>query len=243
MKKGFIRALWGEYIEDGHRAIRRREKIDLDIEKREIQREKIDKDDQIDFLTYVMGEDNLKRLESQGHECRLVSKGSSMYDLVEHQYRHKLECIRVAMEEDGYDELIFLDWDCVQIKKLPEYFWENQKEKGTFQANLQSYKCRIAGGRKIDKRKVPNGGYMYIGDKTLPSKAIEQWEEKKISNDEPAWAKVTDNMHGGWQGVDFYWDNFEAMYCNLARNSAYLPDRLVEKSDVCFIHNQGKNFT
>ena len=112
-------------------------------------------------------------------------------------------------------------------------------KKDSFQANLQVYHRKKCKWRNDDVRKVPNGGFLYIRDKKIPALGIKYWEELGgPDNDEPAWAKMTDEMMGGWQGADKYWEKHEAMCCNLHRNSAYDLQRIASK-DICFLHYQG----
>jgi hypothetical protein len=87
---------------------------------------------------------------------------------------------------------------------------------------LQLYHRRKAFWRKTELRKVPNGGFIYIRDKLIPEKAIKLWEKLGMGdNDEPAWARLTDDMVGGWQGIEKYWDLFESPFCNLHKSSAF----------------------
>lgn len=231
-KRGFIRALWGIH-DEGHRITRRRFRIDKDITSI------LGNKNNEPFKVYVMGEENYEGLKSYGFDCVMVDKNPAPFDLVKHQYRHKLEIIKFAMEEEGYDELVYLDWDCFPQKKLPSEFWKELNKKEVFQANLQMYHRRKAYWRKGELRKVPNGGFIYLRDKTLPRKAIEWWEKLgSPDNDEPAWARLTDEMTDGWQGVDLYWEKFEPMFCNLHKSSPYSPEQLSSK-DLCFLHRQG----
>lgn len=190
-----------------------------------------------DFVVYVMGTDNYNQVKQYGSKCVLVNKDPFMFDIVRHQYRHKLEIIKMAMEE--YDEILYLDWDCIPQKKLPNNYWDILGKKEVFQANLQIYHCRKCHWRKSDIRKVPNGGFIYIRDKSIPSKVIKLWESIGGDNDEPSWAKFTDDYVGGWQGIEKYWELFEPTLCNLHRDSPYSKDLLKSKNE-CFKHFQGK---
>jgi hypothetical protein len=225
--------LWGIYSRE-NRVVKRRYRIDGDI------RRIVANKNNEPFITYVMGKDNMKALEEKGFECRLVHDEPFMFDIRKYQYRHKLECIRVAMEEDGYDEIVYLDWDCLPTRPLPDDFWDSMSKRGVFQANLQQYKRKKCMWRRMDRRKVPNGGFLYLADQSLPQQAIAHWEKAKQDNDEPAWARLTDEMLGGWKGPDEYWDKFEAMYCDLHNSSVYLPksERKTQKN-ICFKHYQG----
>jgi len=191
------------------------------------------------FSVYVFGEDNYKMATDKGFDCVLIDDKPYRFDLVKHQYRHKLEIIRYAMEEDGYDEILYMDWDVVPQKKMPSNYWDVLGQKESFQACLQVYHRRKAYWRKEELRKVPNGGFIYIRDKTIPQRAIDLWENLgSQDNDEPAWAKMTDEMMGGWQGIDKFWDLFEIPFCNLHKGSPHSQEKLKSK-DVCFIHYQG----
>ncbi|GAH15744.1 unnamed protein product [marine sediment metagenome] len=156
-----------------------------------------------------------------------------------------MELIRYAMEEDGYDQIVYLDWDCIPVKQIPNNFWDILSQKKPFQACLQMYrKTRAPWRGKTDRRKIPNGGFMYIADKEIPKEGIRLWEEiGEGYNDEPAWGKLTDNMTDGWKGIGKYFELFEPEFCNLHKNSGYgsRPDLLekLENKDVCFVHHQG----
>ena len=231
MKRGFIRGLWGIY-DRSHRITRRRYNMDRDMDR--IKSNAYNEP----FRVYVYGKDNFESIKGYGFDAVLLDENPAPFDLVKHQYRNKLEIIKYAMEEDGYDELVYMDWDCIPQKKLPPNYWDIFNQKEVFQANLQLYHRRKAFWRKTELRKVPNGGFVYIRDKTIPSKAIALWDKIQGDNDEPAWAKMTDDMIGGWQGIEKYWELFEAPFCNLHKNSPYSKE-LLESKDICFIHYQG----
>lgn len=232
MKRGFIRGLWGIH-EKSHRILQRRFRTDNDIQK--ILNCKYNEP----FVTYVFGKENYEALSSLGFDCKLLCDEPQMFDLVKYQFRNKLEMIKYAMHEDGYDELVYLDWDCVPVKPLADDFWEGLAKKESFQACLQLYHRRKCHWRQEDLRKVPNGGFVYLRDKELITTACQLWEETgKNDTDEIALAKMSDNIVDGWKGNDVYWEKFEPMYVNLHRASAH-PKELLKTKDVCFIHYQG----
>lgn len=232
MKRGFIRCIWGIY-DNSHRITARRQKIDADIKR--IKECKFNEP----FKVLIYGEDNFNRLQKEGFDCTMVDKSPNPFDLIKHQYRHKMELMKYAMEAEGYDELVYLDWDCVPQKKLSANFWEECYKKDVFQACLQMYNRKKCHWRPFDQRKVPNGGFLYIRDKNIPSQAIKIWETMPQDNDEPAYAKMTDNLMGGWtnteSNIQQYWDRFETMFCNINGQERYSTDQMKTK-DVCFIH-------
>ena len=74
MKRAFVRALWGIY-DESHRVLKRRYGIDGDIQN--IQSNSFNQP----FITYVFGEDNLKKLKDNGIEnCILLNKEPFMYN-------------------------------------------------------------------------------------------------------------------------------------------------------------------
>jgi hypothetical protein len=233
MKRGFIRAVWGIY-DDSNRKTKRRKRIDADIAN--VLRNKFIEP----FRVYVMGKENYEAISKQCPDCVMIDENPFRFDLIQHQYRNKLEVIQYAMEEDGYDEMVYLDWDCLPTKKLTDEFWIELGKKEVFQANLQVYHRRKCLWRERDVRKVPNGGFIYLRDKTFPSQAIEWWNKSPCDNDEPSWARVTDALVDGWKGIEKYWDFFEPMVCDLHRMSPY-SNTLINTKNRFFLHKQGGN--
>ena len=244
MKRTFIRCVWGSYstnedlkneaakIWKGTDKLARRSKIDTDIEL--IRQNKFNEP----FVVYVYGKDNYEKIKSLGLDCVLVDENPAPFDQIRYVYRHKLELIKYAMEVDGYDEIVYLDWDCRPQKKLPNNFWDEFQKKRPIQACLQQYRRKKCLWRSDDIRKVSNGGFVYLRDKTIPSKVIEIWKTMPQDNDEPAWTKYIDDDMGGWKGQDEFIKNYEAPFCNLHRMSP-IPPEILKAKDICFIHFQG----
>ena len=240
MKRTFMRCIWGSYkIEDpsasfhSDRKMARRAKVDEDI--KSIQVNKFNEP----FVVYVFGKDNFDKMKLLGFDCVLADSNPAPYDPLQFVYRNKLELIKYAMEVDGYDEIIYLDWDCRPKKKLPINYWDEFQKKESIQACLQQYRRRKCLWRgENDVRKVPNGGFVYLRDKTIPSKVIKIWETMPQDNDEPAWALFIDKMMGGWKGMDEFWKHYETPFCNLHKMSPHPPE-LLKSKDLCFIHYQG----
>ena len=52
-----------------------------------------------------------------------------------------------------YDEIVLLDWDTVQIKPIPEDFWDVLAQKAPIQAVLRVYfRLKATQWRKIDQQ-------------------------------------------------------------------------------------------
>lgn len=231
MKRAFIRGLWGVYSHEDT-ITQRRFKMDNDINK--VLKNKY----QIPFTTYVFGSENERKLKDFGiSDIKLIDKNSNPYNLSLYQYRHKLDILKLAMED--FDEIIYIDWDCEMKKSLPLEFWNIMGKREYVQANLQQYKVKKCLWRgQTDTRKLPNAGFLYIRDKNFPDEIIKFWEKSKGNSAEPPLAQAMDERSGGWVGMDKYWDLYEPDFCNLWQDSVYDKKKLKEK-DQCFIHYQG----
>jgi len=229
MKRAFIRGLWGVY-DDSNWIKKMRYRMDGEIMSA-VQNQFTEK-----FTTYVMGEDNYNLIKKIIPDAVLISKEPFVFDLVKFLHRNKMEIIKYAIDQDGLDEVIWLDWDCIPTKKLPPDFWDYLGKKEVFQANLQRYRRNMCPWRSKDQGCVPNGGYLYLRDKELIYKAIKVWDTMPQQNDERAWAKLTDDMMGGWEGIDKYWRIFESDCSMLRRMSPYSVSMVSQRKNVCFFH-------
>jgi len=227
MKRGFIRAVFGDVRSPS-----------LKSETLRISRNLFN----TPFVVYVMGKDNFEHLKGVGFNCVLIHPDPCMFDMKKYLWRNKIEAYRYAMEEDGYDEIVFLDWDCVPVKPLPRTFWQEMGKKECIQGNLYKLKQRMSAWRR-SRRAVSysiNTGFLYIRNKFIPSQIIKVWnsfpdQEFWRYNDERPTAYFIDKMTGGWIGEDKWWDRFEPYCCNMGKYSAYSTDLLKTKNE-CFRH-------
>jgi len=248
MKRAFIRGIWGDITEKGMRD----GKICKDIEciKNNPYTEK--------FITYVFGEDNKKYLEEKGFDCVLVDVRPVIWDMEKQLYRHKLDILKAAMND--FDEIVFLDWDCIPTIPLVDGFWDALGKKAPFQANLFQYRTKKCLWRSKDWRKVCNGGFLYLRDKKIPDEFIQKYnelsewvkekkkarekqgkklrfrEEALMFDDEPAFSKWTDEYTDGWKNLEMYWKTFEPEVCNLKKKAAFPKEMLEGKCGECFVH-------
>ena len=231
MKRIMMRAFWG--INDlSNNIVKRKFRVDQYITK--IKENPYCKN----FITYVWGKENFEGLKELGFNCELVWDEPFQWDLVECQYRHKLEALKIAMR--NYDEILHVDWDCIPLKEEDDNMWELMENKSSFQANLIRYKKHKLFWRDCDRNIVPNGGCVFISDKTIPDKLINYWEELQGPSAEPPMAKYIDEQMGGWKGAEAYWDLFEIPIAMTHRMRVFPKDKLPLKLDnLYFMHYQG----
>ena len=241
IKRGFVRCLWGI----PSRMYKRSAKVvNLDLEF--IKYNPFDQP----FTTYVFGEHNLELLNKHGIEnCKLVTKEVGMYDRATvkaqgiNQYGHKLRVMLEASKD--FDEFIFLDWDCMAVRPLPEEFWDSFYKKQSIQAHLRSYgmkakyiRLRGATWRDKDINKRPCASFVYMRGKEIAEKVYNTWLEDRQRADEKTIAMVTDEMMGGWD-INKYWEMFEVdhftLYRDAVRGFCY-PKELLSKKQSTFLH-------
>ena len=192
--KRFIRTLWGIYSKEW--SYKRRAKIDSDFDL------VLHNEFEQPCTVYVFGKDNLKYLEDMGFDCRLVDEKPIVWDPKEgvHQYGHKIQIFHEAMKE--FEEIIFLDWDCVPVKPLSNDLWQQLRKKEPIQASLRGYKVKRAGWRKRDARKRPCASFVYIREKKIADDMFDLWKEKKTLSDEHILGMCMDKLSGGWRSEE-----------------------------------------
>jgi len=242
MKRAFIRALWGVPPVEWDKQMSENYKINKDniFVKSRLKAEKtiysrLTDEFTIPFRTYVFGKDNYKFLETIGiKDLVMIDEQPLRYSPNGRPWWHKLDVLKYAMEEDHYDEIVYLDWDCYLIKELKNNFWEALNKKEHFQACLMRYRrANILNSRNTSKDNsiVPNGGFVYIRGKNVPGEIIKFRDvgpNKWL--DEAAYAKYLDYICGGWIGAQDYWERFEPEHCQFKRSI------FSKRKDSCFRH-------
>jgi hypothetical protein len=231
MKRAFIRAVYGNIdIERKHNGLH------LEIPRI------LENPYNEEYITYVWGDENEKMLNSWGIKCRKVSSDAFPYDIAMYKYKPKLDAYYIAMNDDGYDEIVFLDWDMVPTKKLPLDFWETLGKKEVIQGPLYGLKHRMCKWREVGATFMIQASFLYIRDKSIPDKLNKVWEQFPDTafwrgNDERCISKYIDDINGGWIGVDKWWDLYEPMVCHLDKKSVYAKNRtLMRQKNICFMH-------
>lgn len=230
MKSGFIRTLWGIMEHNGRRMWKRREKIEDDISFLKINKYSNE------FRTYVFGEDNFKQLEDRGiKDLVLIDKRPVIWDMETQQFRHKIEAWKYGMND--FDEIVFLDWDCVPVSNIPEDFWEELRKKQKIQAILRRYVNKKVFYRPEPYNRMTScASFVYMKDKKVPEEIIKLWEEMGCPwSEEVVLSKYIDDLSGGWKGIEYYWENFEPNFFNLMQAKVF-DKELTSKKRIIFDH-------
>lgn len=200
MKKGFARGLWGN-------SPKIKEDIDIAIQK-DISRG-------LEFICYTFGEENHNLLLRKNIKSVLVEKRPNIYHERKHTWRYKLDIYKFAMQE--LDEMVYLDWDCNLVSDLSKNFWEDLSKKESIQGCLYRWKRAVCAWRKErrDQSYIINNGFLYMRDKSIPQKIIDEWDKRKTRNDEEITSFYIDGMIGWWKGEAYWMEHFEPECCQL----------------------------
>jgi len=146
----------------------------------------------IPYICYTFGEENHKWLLSKGVESVLINKFSNPF----YMYRHKMEAWVRGMQD--FDEIVFLDWDTRPIKPIDDEFWSILRSKDVIQASLGKYmSARLTHRAGRDNKWNPSGSFVYMRDKSLPTRAIELWKKQHHKwTEEVGLAMLTDELMG-----------------------------------------------
>lgn len=122
-------------------------------------------------------------------------------------WRHKLECLRLALREAS--AVCWLDWDCRLVRELPSDWWEVMSRGKPFQAALTTYKKPKAHWRPgafgdISRNQVPCGSLVYCRDPGIIDEMIELQTYNRDWYDEQVYAAWVDRANGGWVGPEQY---------------------------------------
>lgn len=245
MKRSFVRILWGDFLHDKNpklkdyekeyefvfnaknKILTRRFKIDVDMQRC------LGQQFQLPFVVYTFGEENHKQLIGRGIESKLIHAQPYKYNPIKGLYRHKLDAYKYMMED--FDEVVFLDWDTYLDKELPADFWNILNKKESLQAALGHYRTPRINYRSgfKENRIIPTGAFVYMRDKSIPDKLIELNKDTCTWSCEPAMARLTDEMTGGWKGIKKYWELFEPeFYTN--KRTPYKGSAGFIKPNLCF---------
>jgi len=190
----------------------------------------------VPFKTYAYGKDNCDILASLGIDCVKLSDDPVIWDNSKYMHRHKIEIMRVALE--SYDEIVWLDWDSQQLKEIPSDFWDKISVGQPFQACLKQQNRPQCLWRPIreDQRFLPCTGVTYVRGRETIDRVIDCWTETGMNaNDEIAFAKMSDDILGGWKGPEAYCSNFEPLYA-MTKRCRWCTTEILVKKDLVFKH-------
>jgi len=194
---GFIRCVWGIYENQKNRWYTRRPKIDNDIGLSILNpyapKSKV----------YVFGEDNQKKMVDLGFDSVLIDKKPFVWDMENEQYRHKIEAWKYGLLD--FEQVVFIDWDCVPIQPIPEDFWSVLASGPKIQATLYMYRKRRVRFRPSNERKMSASTFVYMRESNIANEIIDVWEKiGRPWQEEAALSKYIDDLDGGWKSVEEY---------------------------------------
>jgi hypothetical protein len=210
IKRGFVRGIWGVYDINKvlSRWYSRRTKIDNDIVLAKLNPYAPP------CRVYIFGEDNYKKMTDMGFDTVLADKKPFFWDMEKEQYRHKIEIWRLGLKD--FDEIIFLDWDCVPCAPIPSDIWDVLGRGEKIRSTIFMYKSKRAFFRTNDARKVSSSTFVYMRGKETADDIIKIWEKMgRPWNEESALSKYIDEINGGWKGVEDYKMKYEPPYHTL----------------------------
>lgn len=217
-----IRVLFGSKLISGTNVEMRRHKIDSDIELNL----KCSKFLPINHYTvFTFGFDNHKYLIDKGFNSILVDNKPYLYDIKLYCYMNKIRLLQYALNQFK-EPILYLDMDTLAqrpINDLNDYF----RPLGCISANLMIYTQIKCIWRDKDRRKLPNGGFLYVKDIDTINGIIDHWEFLKKSgypsqNDEIAIMHYLDDKHGGFIGEQGWLNLYEPKnICSLTHKGIF----------------------
>jgi len=234
MKRGFIRSLWG--IPDPNsnlRQMRRRlEKIPTDLERA------FNCPFPFPCKVLCFGTENFKLVSQCGFDAIQIYNEPYAVDPLKYFYQHKILAISHAMESMGYDEVVYLDFDCHPVAPVTDDIWKELGTKSDLQSCLIGYKSHRCPwrGRVEGSRCLPNGGFVYLRGKDMASRLRTAYDASgKPSNDEIALAWLLDDMDGGWKGLEHYCEIHEPLVAESSCRGA-CPNSIKDRKHIVFRH-------
>ena len=168
------------------------------------------------FSVYVLGTDNQRRLQKMGISSIVVDKRPMLFDR-NNLYRNRMALWAAAMQD--FDRVVFLDWDCFPTCRIPANFWELLESKSEIQSPLTAYKYPRCSwrGASSDARLLPNGGWVYVRNRSIPKGILDHWNRfEGEALGEKVIAHWMDKQYG-WRGREDYYQRFEPFCISLPK--------------------------
>ena len=181
-----------------------------------------------DEYVYVWGIDNYNLLIEKGYQAELVNTYHSPFPSDYHTYFNKLVVFKNAVEK--FSRILFLDWDCTQIKPLDSKFWQWFEDKTyaaplyCFPVGMENYVSKMNDGERDWLQKIipmlenyswrnknlfilPNACMVYLSDVSLSIKMIEDYRKYKM------WTVEEFSMYTSIDcSLDYYLKNYEVPF-------------------------------
>jgi hypothetical protein len=173
-------------------------------------------------VVYCFGKENLKYLEDKGFNCKLIDNRPYVWDMNNEWWRHKLEVIKCGLEEKC--PMIYLDWDCMAVRKIPDNIWSEMSKKSHIQTPLKVYTQKRAYWRKDNHRIIVEGAFTYFRE-DISKELIKTWENSADKwLDETILAKYIDDINGGWKGIKDYCEKYDPFFQIPGDHRVYVDD-------------------
>jgi len=207
-KYGFIRGIWGTPDHQNRRRWTRLNKIHKDV-----CMAKLNPYEPL-IKVYAFGEDNYKFMVDNGFDTKLVDKKCIVWNMDTEQYRHKIEVWNQGLQD--FEQIIYLDWDCIPCCPIPEDIWEELGKGETLRGALYSYHRRKCFWQTEAPRTVMAATFIYLRGLETIQKIIEVWERNgRPWSEEVTLRKYIDEINGGWKGDEYYGKKYEPLYHTL----------------------------
>lgn len=248
----FIRGLWGETVQESGDAAT----VTLQETHRRVLESWTEFDQPSPCINFTFGSYNTEFLTSNGIPCTELSRSgivnwtgrkdraSSSCGRVNWGlsfWRHKLECIRTALQ--SFREVIWLDWDCRLMRRQPAGLWERIGIGQPWQAQLRHYTRRHSprGAIRGDARILPHGGFIYFRDLQIVRELIQVHEQLvPTCTDEIAMAILYRRLTGYWINVDKWHRDGYAPFCYTTRKACKEPEMLIFSEGLIENDNEAK---
>ena len=179
---------------------------------------------------YCYGKRNAKLLKKYGYNSILMSKQPRTIKAINSHWMHKDQILCRALKE--FDQILWIDWDVHQTKKLPTDFWAELSNGSSFRSSLVVQRTPNKGAwwrmpnnsvhREVEwqpngtspitnekkaiwaAKLLPSGGYLYLRGQDTAKLLLETHNEFPTWNGQPTMALAMDRWHGGWIGASGY---------------------------------------
>ena len=193
------------------------------------------------FICYVAGTSNLDLLKSKGsfQNLRLINEDPWPWPK-QALLRNKIHLIGAALKK--YDEVLFLDWDCIAEKPADpdfvERMWKDLESGAPIRTLSWQYIRPLCPWRTGHPRKCANTGFLYARRDIWPRVEVAWETTNRHFNDEVAVTWLQDELAGGWSGIEKWTETYDVQWARMKRQRP-CPDWMWEKklANAAFVHD------